>query len=304
MEQFAALLKQLGLGMLLSRVLEVVLIIFGGWLLLSLSRRVIERAFSVAKVDEGKRQTLVSLLHSLIRYLVYAVAVLLLIKVFAPDFDLAPILAGAGVVGLAVGFGAQSLVKDIITGFFINFEDQLHVGDYVQLNDGVTGTVEEVGLRMTTIREWEGQKYYIANSEIRTVRNFNRNEMRAVIGATFPFEEDPLRVRQLLEEVCLVIRERFADSLLRDERGQFEEPPQILGVTDIRGDERGGEFTIIAKTTPEGYWSVQRGIREEIWARARGQGITLAYPRLIVEPRSTVHNQSAVREEWGTPRGT
>ncbi|MDI6905897.1 MAG: mechanosensitive ion channel family protein [Thermoanaerobacterales bacterium] len=285
LNHLTTLLANLSPALVLDRGARVLLILFGGWLLLNLGGRIIRRAFAVARVEPGKRETLVTLVSSLVRYLVYAVAALLLIKVFVPDFDLAPILAGAGVLGLAVGFGAQSLIKDVVTGFFINFEDQLHVGDYVQLNDGVTGTVEEVGLRMTTIREWGGQKYYIANSEIRTVRNYNRRELRAIVAATFPFEEDPRRVHELLDEVCAVIRERHADGLLRDENGEFVEPPQVYGVTDISRDERGGEFTIIAKTTPEAYWAVQRAIREEIWVRARERGIALAYPRRVLEDR-------------------
>lgn len=283
LHRVTAFLTELSPALVLDRGARIILILLASWLLLKLGARIIRRAFAVARVETGKRETLVTLVSSLIRYVVYTVAALLLIKVFAPDFDLAPILAGAGVVGLAVGFGAQSLIKDVITGFFINFEDQLRVGDYVQLNDGVTGTVEEVGLRMTTIREWGGQKYYIANSEIRTVRNFNRRELRAVVRATFPFEEDPRRVRGLLEEVCATVREQYADGLLRGENGEFIEPPQVYGVTDISGDERGGEFTVIAKTTPEAYWAVQRAIREEIWARARERGITLAYPRRVLE---------------------
>jgi len=278
-----ALLANLTPALLLDRGARVLLILLTSWLLLSLGGRIIRRVFAVARVRDGKRETLATLVNSLVRYVVYTVAALLLIKVIVPDFDLAPVLAGAGVLGLAVGFGAQSLIKDVVTGFFINFEDQLRVGDYVQLNDGVTGTVEEVGLRMTTIREWGGQKYYIANSEIRTVRNYNRRELRAIVSATFPFEEDPRRVRALLEEVCAAVREKHADHLLRREDGEFIEPPQVYGVTDIRRDERGGEFTVTAKTTPEGYWAVQRAIREEIWARARERGIVLAYPRRVLE---------------------
>lgn len=273
-------------SVILSGLIQAALIIFFTWLICFLGQKVIRRVFSVGRRDPQKKETLITLLDSVLRYVVFAIAALLLIQVAAPGFNIAPILAGAGVLGLAVGFGAQTLIRDVITGFFLMFEDQIRVGDFVAVNNGeVTGTVEEVGLRMTTIREFSGRKYYIANSEIRTVNNYNREELRVIVTATFPFQENPARIRELLEAVCAEATAILEEEhLMKDEAGRMVEPPQIYGVTDIAADQRGGVFTIIAKTYPASLWVAERCIRELIWKRAPEHGIRLAYPQRLDIP--------------------
>ncbi|MBV1770281.1 MAG: mechanosensitive ion channel, partial [Candidatus Desulforudis sp.] len=103
----------------LNSVLQAALIVAATWLLIFLGQKVIRRVFSVGRSDPQKKETLVSLLSSVLRYVLFAVSALLIIQAFAPGFNIAPILAGAGVVGLAVGFGAQTLIRDVITGFFL-----------------------------------------------------------------------------------------------------------------------------------------------------------------------------------------
>lgn len=284
----ASFLKQNGgHTAILSSLLQAAVIILVTWLICFVGQKVIRRVFSVGTRDPQKKETLISLLNSVLRYVIFAIAILLLIQVVAPGFNIAPILAGAGVLGLAVGFGAQTLIRDVITGFFLMFEDQIRVGDFVSVNNGeVTGTVEEVGLRMTTIREFSGRKYYIANSEIRTVNNYNREELRVIVTATFPFQENPARIRELLEAVCAESTQILgAEHLMRDEAGEIVEPPQIYGVTDIATDQRGGVFTIIAKTYPASLWTAERCIRELIWQRAPEYGIRLAYPQRLDMPQ-------------------
>jgi small conductance mechanosensitive channel len=268
---------------IIQSVLYIALIIFGTYLLLKIRYRIIIRAFRFARLDENKKETLVSLLMSSTRYILYIVATLLLITVFVPMKQITPILAGAGVVGLAIGFGAQSLVKDIITGFFIMFEDQFHVGDYVEINDSVKGTIEEMGLRMTTIREWSGKKFYIANSNISTVRNYNREELRAIVYATFPYEENPARIREILEDVCRELVDEYEEHFLKDADGHFIEPPQVYGVADIHNNERGGTFIITAKTLPASLWTIEKFTKEIIWRKCNENNVQLAYPRRVLE---------------------
>lgn len=290
MEQELLLLQSLadlGINENLVKIIEngivSILIIGSAWLLLSQGKRLIRRISSVGRIDQDKQETLVSLLNSIMRYVIWVVAILLVIKVFAPNFEIAPILAAAGVVGLAVGFGAQNLIRDVINGFFLIFEDQIRVGDSVLVNGEVFGMVEEVGLRMTALREWSGRKFYIANAEIRTISNYNRRELRAIVAATFPFEEDPKQIRQLLNDVVTEFTAKYPQYLLVDENGSFVEPPQILGVTDINKDGLGGQYEVIALTKPAYFWTTERTLREMIWARARERGIRLAYPHRILE---------------------
>lgn len=240
------------------------------------SVRLIGRFFRLTRINPQKRKTLQTLLGSAARYLIYILAVLMVLALFG--VEIGPLLAGLGIAGLALGFGAQSLVKDVITGFFIIFEDQLHVGDFVEINGAVKGTVEEVGLRMTAIREWSGKKFYLANSEIKAVRNYNREELRAIVTASFPFSEDPQAVRAVLDEVCEEITAAYGEHLLLDEAGRPLEPPQIYGVTALDTTDHGAQFTIIAKTKPASLWTVEKALREAIWRKCRERGIQLAYP--------------------------
>lgn len=311
MEQFTqALTEQLNLSHLMTvlsdiNLLNIVqgaiyitLIVFATYLLLRIRYKIIVRAFRFARLNENKKETLISLLMSTTKYILFIISALLIITVFIPMKQITPILAGAGVVGLAIGFGAQSLVKDVITGFFIMFEDQFHVGDFVEVNNSVRGTVEEMGLRMTTIREWSGKKFYIANSRIETVRNYNREELRAIVSATFPYEENPKRVRSLLEEVCREFEQNYGEHLLKDQQGRYVEPPQVYGVSDIDNNDRGGTFIIIAKTLPASLWTVEKVIRELIWQKCYEKGVKLAYPRRILEnAQISETDNTAVTEE-------
>jgi moderate conductance mechanosensitive channel len=120
------------------------------------------------KVNEGREQTLIKLCENIVYYVIYFIAIVTILGLFG--IELGPILASAGVLGLAIGFGAQGLVKDVVTGFFILFENQYGVGDRVRMN-GVEGTVEELGLRTTTIKGDNGEYFYLSNSSITQVAN-------------------------------------------------------------------------------------------------------------------------------------
>ncbi|MEG6616547.1 mechanosensitive ion channel family protein [Peptococcaceae bacterium 1198_IL3148] len=272
--------------------LTILVIILLGYATLVIRKKIIYQAFSVThKLNENKKQSLISMLMSLTRYVVYIVGVILILKQF---MDITPIIASAGIVGVAIGFGAQSLVKDVITGFFIMFEDQFHVGDWVEINGGeVTGTIEEIGLRLTTVREWSGKKFYLANSEIRSVRNYNRKELRAIVTVTFPFEEDPVRLRRMLEDVCKQVQGDFHEHMLLDSEGNIKEPLQVYGVSDIDNNDKGGTFTIIGQTKPSSVWTIEKMLKEYIWRNSYQQGIKIAYPRRVYQEAT---EEEAVKE--------
>lgn len=251
-----------------------VAILAAAYVAVRVSRGLISRLFHLTRLDPQKRRTLQTLLTSAARYLIYTVAVLLVLA--ALGVEIGPFLAGLGIAGLALGFGAQSLVKDVITGFFIIFENQLSVGDLVEINGAVKGTVEEVGLRMTAIREWSGSKFYLANSEIKTIRNYNRAESRAVVTATFPFSEDPKVVREVLLEACRQVKDAYREHLLTDAQGNLVEEPQVYGLTTLDATGRGVQLMVIAKTKPGSLWTVERALREAIWEKCRERGVGLA----------------------------
>jgi small conductance mechanosensitive channel len=246
--------------------------------------RLIDKIFELSRMESKRANTLRKLTHSIARYTIYFISALtLLINL---GFDPLPVLAGAGILGLAIGFGAQNLVRDVITGFFLIFEGQLEVGDVVQINGRIEGTVEEIGLRVTKIREFNQRLHYIANGNITQVTNYNREKMRAIVHLTVPFECDMDRVNQTLEEVCRHIGKKHSSILLA--------PPEVMGVTRI--DQHGVQFTVTALCDPEAYWKLERDMRREAVITLHQAGIPLAYPRslLVSSTDSTSQSKEAV----------
>jgi small conductance mechanosensitive channel len=260
-----------------AKIIYTIIVIFLIVFLMRTREVLIKKIFSLSVSDKNRANTLSSILLSLSRYVIYTIGALTLLSIY--NINIAPFLASAGIAGLAVGFGAQNLVKDLITGFFIMFEEQFHVGDFVEINGTVSGTIEELGLRMTTIREWSGKKFYIANSEITTVKNYNRGLLRVIISVSVPFEEDLKNVFTTLEEVCATMTKKHGDKLVKAGDGSYFEAPQVFGITDINTDQRGAKFTVVAVVNPTNYWFMEREFRRYILEFFSQEQIELAYPK-------------------------
>jgi small-conductance mechanosensitive channel len=182
-------------------------------------------------------------LRSVVRSVSKAIIILFVILQIGSELgflaSLAPLLATAGIGGLAVGFGAQSLVKDVISGFFILFEDQFGVGDMVKIGD-FSGVVERMTLRATVLRNLEGQVHVVPNGNIQNVTVMTKEWARAVLDLTFPHEEPIGRTFEVLERVGARLAREWPDSVL--------EQPTILGVEKI--DDSGVTIRSIVKTPP------------------------------------------------------
>ncbi|PTM56461.1 mechanosensitive ion channel family protein [Desmospora activa] len=248
---------------------KITVIIILTWLSLRFVGNLIDRLLNLSRFKDNRGTTLARLIKSTARYVIYFIAAITILD--SLGIKITPILAGAGIVGLAVGFGAQNLVKDIITGFFIIFDNQMEVGDYVQINGNIEGTVEEIGLRVTRIREFNQRLHYVSNGEITRITNYNRDRMRPMIAVTVPYEAEQTVVQQTLEQICDDLSKRFAPYVI--------EPFSIFGVTNIVRD--GVEYTLMAVTTPEEYWLIQREMRKTIVYTFNEKGIEIAYPRQV-----------------------
>lgn len=202
------------------------------------------------QLPERKIGTLMSLTKNILRYVIYFIAAASILKIF--NIEMTSILAVAGIGSLAIGFGAQNLVKDVISGFFIIFEDQFGVGDYITINN-FSGLVEEVGLRISKIRDFSGDLHIIPNGEIKTVTNHTRGSMRALVNVGIPYEEDVDRIINVLTQICEDIKKSRNDVI---------EGPTVLGITDFQDSQV--LITIIAKTEPMKQWEVERDIRYRI----------------------------------------
>lgn len=167
-------------------------------------------------------------------------------------YDPSALLAGAGIVGLAVGFGAQGLVSDIVTGFFILLEKQLDVGDYITVAT-FDGIVEQVGLRTTQIRSFDGTLHYIPNRNITNVSNHSRGTMQALVDIKVPAERNLDETIHILQHVC----DETAVAL-----PQIKEGPNVIGIQELGTSEI--VIRVIAKTENMEQWRVERVLRKEI----------------------------------------
>lgn len=274
-----------------KKLIILLVIVVLSWLALKVRKIVIDRIFRITKLDEKQEETLASLLMSLTKYVFFIVAIIEgLINI---GLNVSPIIASAGVLGLAFGFGAQTLVKDLITGFFIIFEDQFSVGDFVSINNGqINGTVVDVGLRSTKIRTWAQHVVVIQNSQITVSQNYNRERMRAIVNITVPYEVDPADVEIAVHTVASEIVENEKHMFLLDDQGEPVEAPQLYGITDVENNALGAKYTVTCLVKDAHYFTACKMIRQRMLMELRGMGIQIAYPRRI-EHRYPINDMNA-----------
>ncbi|MFA7572538.1 MAG: mechanosensitive ion channel family protein [Lutispora sp.] len=220
------------------------------------------------KMDDKKSNTLSSLMKSIVRYTIYIIMAISILNVM--DIPTQSILAAAGLGGLALGFGAQNLVKDVISGFFILFEDQYAVGDYVTIGSA-TGDVEDIGLRITKIRSFNGDLHIIPNGEIKTVINHSRGNSLAIIDIGISYEADIDKAIKVLNEVG----ERYYEN----NKQRVVESPSVLGITGFGDSDV--RIRMIVRTVSLKHWSVEREIRKEVKEAFIKENIEIPYPRRV-----------------------
>jgi small conductance mechanosensitive channel len=196
--------------------------------------------------------------------------------------DIAPIIASAGIIGIALGFGAQSLVKDFLSGIFMIVEDQFGVGDVVDVGEA-TGTVEAVSLRVTRLRDVNGTVWYVPNGEILRVGNMSQNWARAVVDVSVGYGEDLVRVKQVLADV--------ANGLWEDEefQGLVIEQPEVTGVEMLAPNAV--SLRVMVKTAPMEQWAVGRELRQRIKARFDHEGIEIPYAQRVIWQDDRAHQE-------------
>lgn len=224
---------------------------------------------------EQRARTIGSVLSSIVTVVVGVMAMAMLLDQIG--IALGPLLASAGVVGLAIGFGAQSLVADYLSGMLIMLEDQYGVGDSVDLGEAV-GEVEHVGLRLTQIRDLNGGLWHIRNGEILRVRNDSQEWARAVLDVSVAYESNLDTVYSALERTGRAMRQeaQFASVLLED--------PAVWGVQSLDAD--GVVVRVAVKTLPLQQWAVTRELRRRVKEALDEAGIDIPYPQRTVWMRT------------------
>jgi len=234
------------------------------------------RAFGNGRFDV-EMQKRADTLVSVIRYVLDVSIIIIMVIMILGEFGvkIGPILAAAGIVGLAVGFGSQQLVQDVISGFFILLEDQIRVGDVVEIA-GKNGLVEKVNLRMTVLRDLSGNVHFVRNGQINTVTNMTKEYSRYVFDIGVAYREDVDAVMQVLEQI---------DAELREDPSFKED---IIAPLEIMGLDQFADSAVIIKarttTKPMMQWRVAREFNRRMKKRFDELGIEIPFPHVTIYP--------------------
>ena len=311
------------IGWVVERPLRIVLILLVAWIIKRIAHKLVDRAVAqLARQSESEHEerledagklgfgaraakainsiqerqarsaqrikTIAAVLKSLATALILAVAALLCLSELS--IDLAPLIAGAGIAGLAVGFGAQSLVKDFLAGMFILVEDQFGVGDWVDVGDA-SGTIEKVSLRTTTLRDVSGTVWTVPNGEIHRTANFSQLWSRAILDIGVSYDTDIDHASEIMKAVADVLwRENNPDATILEE-------PAVWGVQELGNDAV--VIRLVAKTDPSEQWGVGRILRARIKKAFDEAGIEIPFPQRTVWIRNQDDSDSAEQRSAG-----
>ncbi|MYL48876.1 mechanosensitive ion channel [Halobacillus litoralis] len=250
--------------------LKIVVILIAFAIIKPLGTKAIEAAINrmsqQRNIAEGRNKTLQKISVNLFSYTLLFILIMMLLS--AVNIEIGPLLAGAGILGLAIGFGAQGLVSDIVTGFFLLIERQIEVDDYVTAG-GYDGVVEEVGIRTTKIRSFDGTLNFVPNRNIVGVANHSRGNMRALVDIGIGYDEN-------IDE-ALAVLQKVADQFAEDER--FVEGPNVLGVQSLGSSDV--VIRILGKTENMEQWAVERDMRKAMKEALDAADIEIPFPHQV-----------------------
>ena len=260
--------------------LRILIVIAAAWFCMfvtrksidSLAKRLIGRAAKRDEIETKKRlETLSQLGRTVAMLSIVIVAAMVVLDQMG--IKLGPVLAAAGIVGLAVGFGAQSLVKDVISGMFILIENQFNIGDWIDAG-GVSGIVERSNLRVTVLRDLDGKVHFVPNGQVSVVSNHTKEWSQAVLNIGVAYREDTDHVTEVLKEVGKELRNdpKFNSKIL--------EPVKVLGVQAF--DDSAVTIRVLIKTRPLEQWGIAREYRKRVKKVFDAQGIEIPFPHRTV----------------------
>ncbi len=278
-EYFSKWAEQI-LPWLLTHGVKVVFIVVGAFILNKILDRFIERAVRIAVVSDGfsskeaerkREDTLIHIFSATLKIALFTITILMVLQEFG--VMIGPILAAAGIVGLAFGFGGQYLIRDIISGLFIILENQYRIGDVVSF-DNVSGLVEEISLRKTTLRDLDGTVHHVPHGEIKKVSNLTKDYSRINLDIGISYNSD-------LEHVISVINQT-GNGLAEDPQWRefIIKPPQFLRVNDFA--DSAIMIKILGETIPLKQWEVAGEFRKRIKIAFDKEGIEIPFPQMVI----------------------
>lgn len=272
-KQLDDLLAENGLAFV-STVLDIVITFALAWLIVALVQRaarslVSRRASGLEEMKARRLTTAVTLITHAVKYVAYFIAIAIAVGELGYAGAMNSMLAAAGIGSLAVGIGAQSIIKDVTAGLTLLFEDQLAVGDYISAA-GVTGTVEAITLRATTVRCYGGEVSVIPNGSITILTNYSRTDSLAIVEFPIAYEADAERALALMREEAEAYHAQLGDIAV--------EKPEVVGAVQLSGGEM--VLRVVQRVKPLEHWTVQRELTQRIAARFVQEGIALPRTRV------------------------
>jgi small conductance mechanosensitive channel len=272
-------------GWLSTSGIKIVAIIIISWIGLRILHAIIHRGIKKAvehtyhirgeDAIDKRVNTIHKVMYSLLHVVVWLVVALIILSEF--NINIGPFLAAAGVAGLAIGFGAQYLIRDLIAGIFIIMEDQYRQGDVVKVA-GVSGLVEQITLRTTTLRDLDGIEHHVPNGEITTTSNFTKLYSRAHLNIGIAYDSDLEKAMEVLNRIGKELAED------KDWRDQFIHPISVKGVDDFA--DSAIIIKVLGDTKPLKQWDIMREYRKRVKLTFDKEGIEIPYPhRTIVQKK-------------------
>ncbi|WP_281201551.1 mechanosensitive ion channel family protein [Bacillus altitudinis] len=266
-----------------NKYIEILLVGLILWLAVFMINKALQIFFKQTEfIEDKKKKTIESLVKSVSKYTASICFVLYVISLFFHDFG--KILAGAGVAGIVIGFGAQTLIRDILAGIFLIYERQIHKGDYVTVNNLFNGTIEEIGLRSLQIREWSGKLLTISNGDIRQIQNYNMHYMRITESVLISANQNPDIAFKALETACDQLNQMHHDLLKKDEFQNAIEPFQVHGIMGLNKLNRGIEITVKGMVEDEKYFEAALAVRKEMITQLHQHDVKLLEDLVYPQP--------------------
>ncbi|MBG9911597.1 mechanosensitive ion channel protein MscS [Bacillus xiamenensis] len=266
-----------------NKYIEILLVGLILWLAVFMINKALQIFFKRTEfIEDKKKKTIESLIKSVSKYTASICFVLYVISLFFHDFG--KILAGAGVAGIVIGFGAQTLIRDILAGIFLIYERQIHKGDYVTVNNLFNGTIEEIGLRSLQIREWSGKLLTISNGDIRQIQNYNMHYMRITESVLISANQNPDIAFKALETACDQLNQTHHDLLKKDEFQNAIEPFQVHGIMGLNKLNRGIEITVKGMVEDEKYFEASLAVRKEMITQLHQHDVKLLEDLVYPQP--------------------
>lgn len=264
---FESLNFNVELSNLLASLIMIAILVLIGILATKIFKQILFKMFKIKKYG-ARALTVAKLTSSISKYVIWFLIITLILSEL--NIDLTPFIATAGVIGIALGFGAQEVVKDFFSGFFIIVEDSFNVGDVVQVKD-FKGKVIELGLRTTKLINWVGDINIVRNGEISNIINFSKENSMAVVDFGVSYGTNLENFPQFMEEFVSSIDGKYENMITK---------PRYLGVTEL--DDSSINMRIIASTKPNEHYQIERDIRSELVLFLKGKNIEIPFPQVVV----------------------